>query len=136
MRNGRSSSTLRRRAHESGTRFCGCAVFAGLALSLAFAASAQDYPNRPIRLIVASSPGSGVDIATRWFGILAPARTPPKAIATLNAALNKVMRERDMQDKIAGEGAEPAPSRPEEFGKPIASELAVWGKVIKAAGLQ
>ncbi|MGZ5170626.1 MAG: tripartite tricarboxylate transporter substrate-binding protein, partial [Burkholderiales bacterium] len=74
-------------------------------------------------------------VVTSWFGILAPARTPTRAITKLNAALDKVMRERDMQDKIASEGAEPAPSRPEEFGKLIASELAVWQKVIKAAGL-
>jgi tripartite-type tricarboxylate transporter receptor subunit TctC len=75
-------------------------------------------------------------VVTSWFGIIAPARTPAEAIAKLNAALNKVMRERDMQDKIASEGAEPAPSRPEEFARLIASELAVWGKVIKTAGLQ
>jgi tripartite-type tricarboxylate transporter receptor subunit TctC len=74
-------------------------------------------------------------VVTSWFGIIAPARTPVEPIAKLNAVLNKVMRERDMQDKIASEGAEPAPSRPEEFGKLIASELAVWSKVIKAAGL-
>jgi tripartite-type tricarboxylate transporter receptor subunit TctC len=74
-------------------------------------------------------------VVTSWFGILAPARMPAEPITKLNAALNKVMRERDMQDKIASEGAEPAPSRPEEFGKLIASELAVWAKVIKVAGL-
>ncbi|MGZ5168507.1 MAG: Bug family tripartite tricarboxylate transporter substrate binding protein, partial [Burkholderiales bacterium] len=42
-----------------------CALVAALTLSVAFAASAQDYPSRPIRLIVASSPGSGVDIVAR-----------------------------------------------------------------------
>ena len=75
-------------------------------------------------------------VVTSWFGIVAPARTPPHAIAKLNATLTRVMRERDIQDKIAAEGAEPAPSRPEEFGKLIASELSVWERVIKAAGLQ
>ena len=56
--------------------------------------------------------------------------------ATLSrTVVNKVMREPDLRDKIAAEGAEPAPSTPQEFGKLISSELAVWQKVIKAAGL-
>jgi tripartite-type tricarboxylate transporter receptor subunit TctC len=74
-------------------------------------------------------------IVTSWFGILAPARTRGEITTRLNAALNKVMREPGMQDKIASEGAEPAPSTPQEFGKLIASELSVWSRVIKAAGL-
>jgi len=74
-------------------------------------------------------------VVTSWFGLLAPARTPSSVVVKLNAALNKVMREPDLRDKIAAEGAEPAPSTPQEFGKLISSELAVWQKVIKAAGL-
>ena len=74
-------------------------------------------------------------IVTSWFGMLAPARTPREAITRLNMALNNVMRERDMQDKIASEGAEAAPGRPEAFGSLIASELSVWARVIKAAGV-
>jgi tripartite-type tricarboxylate transporter receptor subunit TctC len=74
-------------------------------------------------------------VVTSWFGLLGPARTPSSIIVKLNAELNKVMREPDLRDKIAAEGAEPAPSTPQEFGKLISSELAVWQKVIKAAGL-
>ena len=74
-------------------------------------------------------------VVTSWFGIIAPARTPRHMVTRLNDALNTVMRERDMLDRIAAEGAEPAPNRPEEFGRHIASELAIWAKVIKAAGL-
>jgi tripartite-type tricarboxylate transporter receptor subunit TctC len=74
-------------------------------------------------------------VVTSWFGIIAPARTPRHMVTKLNDALNTVMRERDMLDRIAAEGAEPAPSRPEEFGRHIAAELAIWAKVIKAAGL-
>jgi tripartite-type tricarboxylate transporter receptor subunit TctC len=72
---------------------------------------------------------------TSWFGIVAPARTPADAVAKLNAVLGSVMREREMLDRIAAEGAEPAPSRPDEFGKLIAAELGTWANVIRAAGL-
>ena len=74
-------------------------------------------------------------IVTSWFGIVAPVRTPSDHIGKLNAALGNVMREREMLDRIAAEGAEPAPSRADEFGKLIAAELHTWGRVIKAAGL-
>ena len=75
-------------------------------------------------------------VVTSWFGIVAPARTPREAVAKLNGALTGALREREMLEKIAAEGAEPAPGRPEDFGKLLASELTTWGKVIKTAGLQ
>ena len=59
-----------------------------------------------------------------------------RSISRLNPLLGKVMSDRDMQDRISGEGAEAAPGRPEEFGKLIASELAVWAKVIKASNVK
>ena len=81
--------------------------------------SGQGYPTRPVRLIVASSPGAGVDMI----------------IAKLNSALVNVLRERELLDKIAAEGAEPAPGRPDDFARLVSSELTMWGKVIKASGL-
>ena len=74
-------------------------------------------------------------VVTSWFGLLAPARTPQARIAKLNAVLTSAMRERGMLDRLASEGAEPTPSTPDAFSKHIASELPIWGKVIKASGL-
>ena len=56
-------------------------------------------------------------VVTSWFGLVAPARTAPESIAKLNAALTTALRERETLEKIAAEGAEPAPGRPDEFGK-------------------
>jgi tripartite-type tricarboxylate transporter receptor subunit TctC len=75
-------------------------------------------------------------VVTSWFGIVAPARAPREAVAKLNGALTGALREREMLEKIAAEGAEPAPGRPDDFGNLLASELTTWGKVIKTAGLQ
>ena len=75
-------------------------------------------------------------VMTSWFGLLAPARTPPEAITKLNGVLVKVMQERDMAEKVAADGAEPAPSRPDEFARLIAAELKVWGQVIRIANVQ
>jgi tripartite-type tricarboxylate transporter receptor subunit TctC len=81
----------------------------------------------------AGVPGYAV---TSWFGLAAPARTPPEVITKLNAVLTTAMNGRDMRERLAGEGAEPAPSSPGEFGKHIAREIAIWAKVVKSAGLQ
>jgi tripartite-type tricarboxylate transporter receptor subunit TctC len=75
-------------------------------------------------------------VMTSWFGLLAPARTPPEAITKLNGVLVKVMQERDMAEKVAADGAEPAPSRPDEFARLIAAELKVWGQIIRIANVQ
>jgi tripartite-type tricarboxylate transporter receptor subunit TctC len=45
------------------------------------------------------------------------------------------MNGRDMRERLAVEGAEPAPGSPGEFGKHIAREIAIWAKVVKAAGV-
>jgi tripartite-type tricarboxylate transporter receptor subunit TctC len=75
-------------------------------------------------------------VVTSWFGIAAPARTPPEITAKLATALNAAMRERGMRERLAGEGAEPAPSAPAEFGKLIAREVAIWAKVVKSSELK
>jgi tripartite-type tricarboxylate transporter receptor subunit TctC len=54
----------------------------------------------------------------------------------LNGVLVKVMQERDMAEKVAADGAEPAPSRPDEFARLITAELKVWGQVIRIANVQ
>jgi len=74
-------------------------------------------------------------VVTNWFGMAAPGRTPPEITAKLGTALNAAMRERGMRERLAPEGAEPAPGTPAEFGKLIAREVAIWAKVVKSAGL-
>jgi tripartite-type tricarboxylate transporter receptor subunit TctC len=72
---------------------------------------------------------------TSWFGLLAPARTPQSHIVKLNSALVGALNDRETVERLAAEGAEPAPSSPEAFARHIAAEMAIWGKVIKASGL-
>jgi len=89
-------------------------------------------PNLPT-VVEAGVPGY---VVTNWFGVAVPAHTPPEIIAKLNTALTTAMRERDMRERLAGEGAEPAPGTPAEFGKLIAREVAIWAKVVRSAGVK
>jgi tripartite-type tricarboxylate transporter receptor subunit TctC len=74
--------------------------------------------------------------AVGWFGVVAPAGTPPAIISTLNAAFVKALSDPAAVEKIRLLGAEPAPTSPEAFAKFIQSESAKWGKLIAEAGIK
>jgi tripartite-type tricarboxylate transporter receptor subunit TctC len=71
-----------------------------------------------------------------WFGLVAPAGTPPEIIASLNAAFVKALNDPAVAAKIRVLGAEPAPPSAEEFAKFIRAESAKWGKLIADAGIK
>jgi tripartite-type tricarboxylate transporter receptor subunit TctC len=73
---------------------------------------------------------------TGYFGVLAPAGTPPAIIARLNAEIIKALRAPDVQSTLASEGAEAAGGKPEEFAALIKTEVVQWAKVVKIAGLR
>ena len=71
-----------------------------------------------------------------WNGMLAPARTPKPVIAKLNAQLRAFAESSDVKARLASMGAEPAYSTPAAFDAFIKSEIAKWGKILKAAGVR
>ncbi len=74
--------------------------------------------------------------ASAWHGIVAPARVPNDIARRLYDELAKITRQPDVRERMEAQGAEVIGSTPEEFGAFIKSELARWGKVIKAAGIK
>jgi len=71
-----------------------------------------------------------------WFGVVAPAGTPPDIIRRLNAAFAKALKDPTVVEKIRILGAQPAPSSPEDFAKFIRNEDTKWGELIAAGGLK
>ena len=71
-----------------------------------------------------------------WFGVVAPAGTPPDVINTLNAAFVKALSDPAAIEKIRVLGAEPKPTSAEAFAKFIQSESVKWGKLIAEAGIK
>jgi len=69
-----------------------------------------------------------------WFGIVAPAKTPPAVVAKLNAALVAELKEPAVVERIRALGAEPMPQTPEEFSAFILREIERWTKVVNASG--
>ena len=72
--------------------------------------------------------------ASSWFGLLAPAGTPPAIVAKLNAEGNKWLASSDAKDKLLAQGAIAAGGTPDDFVKHIAAETTKWAKVVKESG--
>ena len=66
-----------------------------------------------------------------WFGLLAPAHTPPEIVDKLNKAVVAIMATQDVKDHMAKLGAEPKPQTPEEFGRYINADVAKWSALVK-----
>ena len=75
----------------------------------------------------------GFDIST-WYGIMAPAGTPPDVVRKLNAEIVKFLASDDMKEKLKAQGAEPAPMSPEQFDAFIRAEHAKYAKIVKDSG--
>lgn len=73
----------------------------------------------------------GYDTQT-WFGLVARTGTPQPVIAKLNDAINKVLAQTDIQEKIRSVFVLPAPGAPQQLGDIIKHENQVWAKVVKA----
>ena len=71
-----------------------------------------------------------------WFGLLAPAGTPPSIIKKLNSELNAVLAMDDVTKPLAQQGTEVVSGTPEEFSALIRSEIGKWANVIHTAGIR
>ena len=75
-------------------------------------------------------------VVNSWYGALAPAKTPPAALAKLQAAFAQVLQNPQIKEKLLLQGAEATPSTPAEFDRIIRDELAKWDYVIRAANIK
>jgi len=75
-------------------------------------------------------------LADNWYGMVAPAGTPPAIVAKLNRLAIEAMQSPDVKEKLASQGAILSGTKPEEFAAYIKSEIAKWGKVVQAAGIK
>jgi tripartite-type tricarboxylate transporter receptor subunit TctC len=74
-------------------------------------------------------------LAENWYGMVAPAGTPPPIVATLNRIATEAMADPTVKEKLASQGAELVGDTSEHFASFIDAEIAKWAKVIKDAGV-
>ena len=74
-------------------------------------------------------------LTENWYGMVAPAKTPPAVVAALNKAAVEAMKDPAVVEKLASQGAILVGDTPDEFRAFIASETKKWAQVIKDAGV-
>jgi tripartite-type tricarboxylate transporter receptor subunit TctC len=79
----------------------------------------------------AALPGYEVSV---WYGILAPAGTPPTVISRLNTEIVRIVQLPDIRERWAALGAEPLHSAPEQFAAFLKNDLGKWAKVVRDSG--
>jgi len=94
--------------------------------------SAQRSPIAPdVPTIAEAVPG--YEVVVSYF-LLAPAGTPQEIISTLNSDAVKALKQPDVVERLARDGAAPVANSPAETGRFIADEIVKWGKAVKASG--
>jgi tripartite-type tricarboxylate transporter receptor subunit TctC len=100
------------------------------ALAVAGDKRAAAMPNVPT---VAESGLPGFE-ASAWFGLVAPAKTPPVVLAKLTDAVNKALKSPDVVKRFQDLGAEPGTISGAAYGNFLQAETKKWADVIKASG--
>jgi len=99
------------------------------ALGVTTARRSSALPEVPT-IAEAGVPGYEVDA---WYGVLAPAATPPAIIARLNRDLTQLLSTADMKERLFAAGLDARPSTPAEFRDRIARDIARWAELVKKA---
>ena len=84
---------------------------------------------------IAESGVAGFDTDV-WFGLVAPAGTPPDIIASTRRDVARVVGLPEVRKQLLDIGAEPVANTPEEFAARIKQESALWAKVIQVAKIR
>jgi tripartite-type tricarboxylate transporter receptor subunit TctC len=90
------------------------------------------FPDLPT---IAEAGVPGYEIST-WYGIWAPARTPPAIIARLQQAVATAARNPETRARFDALGAEPVADSPEDYARFVRAEYDRWGKLVRDARIK
>ncbi len=84
---------------------------------------------------IAESGVPGFDVGG-WYGVLAPAKTPPAIVTLLSREIVNALKSPEVGERFAADGSEPLGRTPDDFTAYIKSELAKWARVVKKTGIK
>ena len=84
---------------------------------------------------LAESGVPGFDVAT-WFAFFVPAGTPKATIDRINADTVRILKSREMADRLQGLGMNVMAGSPEQLAMHVDSEIARWSKVVREANIK
>ena len=102
---------------------------------LALASPTRSPVDKALPVIAESAGFEGFD-ADIWFGLLAPAGTPPDVVQKLNAEIGRALGSQEVQDRLAAQLFAIQTATPAAFGDLIKRDLARWSKLVKEAGIK
>jgi len=97
------------------------------ALAVTSATRATQLPDTPT---VSELRIPGFD-SVSWWGLLAPARTPPEIVARMNAAMAEALNDPLVKQNLSEQGVDYRLSAPDVFSRFIENEITRWAKVVK-----
>ena len=97
--------------------------------------TAQRAPALPDIPTVAESGVKGYDVIL-WHGLIGPKGLPRPIVDRVNGDLNKVLKVKDMEEKLAADGVAAAGGTPEQFSATIKRDIETWRKVVQMAGVK
>jgi tripartite-type tricarboxylate transporter receptor subunit TctC len=100
------------------------------ALAVTGAARMPDLPDVPI--VADTVPGY---VVNTWYAVLAPGGTPRAMVNTLNAALNKIVHERELKKSFESQGIDTTGGSPERLAKVVRDDYERWSKVVRDANI-
>ncbi len=100
-------------------------------LGIAAAKRAAVAPNVPTY----AEQGFSEFTASSWVGVFAPAKTDPRIIETLNAAIGDILKSSGVHTKLTEMGFDPIVASPAQADAMFAAEIKKWGDMVKALGL-
>jgi tripartite-type tricarboxylate transporter receptor subunit TctC len=97
--------------------------------------SAERVPTASEFPTIAASGVPGYDV-TGWYALLAPAKTPPDIVRRMHADTVAMLAEPAIKARFEPLGVDVRSSTPDELAARVRSEIALWGPIIKAAGIK
>jgi tripartite-type tricarboxylate transporter receptor subunit TctC len=71
-----------------------------------------------------------------WYGVLAPAATPPAIVDKLNREIVRIVHLPEVAEKMESDGSEPVGSTPQQFAAHIKAEVEKWRDLIQKTGIR
>ena len=108
-------------------------IKSGRLVALAVTSSERSAALPDVPTVAAAGPLKGFE-ASSWFGLLAPAGTPPEIVNRIQQETAKALATPALKERLLAQGAVPSGMTPAEFGRYIAAETTKWAQVVKASG--
>jgi tripartite-type tricarboxylate transporter receptor subunit TctC len=95
----------------------------------------ERIPAEPSLPTVAESGVPGYEV-TNWHGLIGPKGLPRAIVERLNAEMTKILRLKEMEDRLQADGVSPAGGAPEQLFEQIRKEIEQWRQVVARAGIK